>query len=389
MNTESNDRGARRFAVGAIAAIVLGASGCSLNEFISQQGSIDYKSAGKLPALDVPPDLVNPRGDGRFTVPEAAQRERTFSGYESARASQRPVGEVSVLPLAEGMKIERAGTQRWLVVNQPPEKLWPVVREFWQELGFLIQTELPEAGIMETDWAENRAKLPQDIIRRSLGRLVDQVYSTGERDKFRTRMETRAGATEIFISHRGMVEVYTSSLRDNTIWQPRASDTELEAEFLSRLMVKLGVDQERAKNMIAGAAAAPAAPQLISAPGGGEALAVAEPFDRAWRRVGLALDRGGFTVEDRDRSQGLYFVRYIDPEVDSASGAKPGFFARLFSFGRSSKKEQTQQYRVIVAESGASTRVSVAGKDGKSLESADDRASGRKILGLLREQLVQ
>ena len=186
-----------------------------------------------------------------------------------------------------------------------------------------------------------------------------------------------------------MVEVYTSSLRDNTIWQPRASDTELEAEFLSRLMVKLGVDQERAKNMIAGAAAAPAAPQLISAPGGGEALAVAEPFDRAWRRVGLALDRGGFTVEDRDRSQGLYFVRYIDPEVDSASGAKPGFFARLFSFGRSSKKEQTQQYRVIVAESGASTRVSVAGKDGKSLESADDRASGRKILGLLREQLVQ
>lgn len=386
---EPNDRGLRRVALAVLASLALASAGCSLNEFIAEQGAIDYKSAGKLPPLDIPPDLVNPRGDGRFNVPESARRDRTFSGYESARAAQRPVGDVSVLPGAQGVRLERAGSQRWLVVNQSPDKVWPVVREFWQELGFLVQTELPEAGIMETDWAENRAKLPQDIIRRSLGRLVDQVYSTGERDKFRTRLEARGGNTEVFISHRGMVEVYTTTLKENTIWQPRASDPELEAEFLSRLMVKLGVDQERAKSALASAGSAPVAPQLVAAAGGGEALSVAEPFDRAWRRVGLALDRGGFTVEDRDRSQGLYFVRYIDPEVDGASTAKRGFLSRLFSFGGSSKKAQTQQYRVVLAEAGTSTTVTVANKDGKALQSTDDRATARKILSLLREQLVQ
>ena len=388
MIIELNDRGVRHVVAAAVAVLALASAGCSLNEYISEQGAIDYKSAGKLPPLDIPPDLVNPRGDGRFTVPEAAQRDRTFSGYESTRGAQRPTGEVSVLPGAQGVRLERAGSQRWLIVNQSPEKIWPVVREFWQELGFLIQTELPEAGIMETDWAENRAKLPQDIIRRSLGRLVDQVYSTGERDKFRTRLEKRGNTTEIFISHRGMVEVYTSSLKDNTIWQPRPSDPELEAEFLSRLMVKLGVDQERAKAMAASTAAGPAAPQLVSA-GGGDALSVAEPFDRAWRRVGLALDRGGFTVEDRDRSKGLYFVRYIDPEVDGASGGKQGFLSRLFTFGGSKKKDQTQQYQVILVEAGGTTRVTVANKEGKVLESAPDRATGKKILSLLRDQLVQ
>ena len=116
--------------------------------------------------------------------------------------------------------MERAGTQRWLVVKGEPEEIWPVVKDFWHELGFLIKLELPEAGVMETDWAENRAKIPEDIIRNTLGRLLDSMYSTSERDKFRTRMERgEGGTTEIYISHRGMDEVMEGNVR--TVWQPR------------------------------------------------------------------------------------------------------------------------------------------------------------------------
>ena len=60
---------------------------------------------------------------------------------------------------------------------------------------------------------------------------------------------------------------------------------------------------------------------------GNGVLTLDEPFDRAWRRVGLALDRVGFTVEDRDRAKGLYYVRYVDPKTD---GKKSDGLVRTF-----------------------------------------------------------
>jgi hypothetical protein len=194
-----------------------------------------------------------------------------------------------------------------------------------------VNVEIPEAGIMETDWAENRAKLPQDVIRGTLGKVFDSLYSTAERDKFRTRLEKSAetGMVEIYISHRGMYEVYTNEGKTDTRWQPRPADPELEAEMLRRLMVRLGVEESRAKTMMAGEQRQDRA-KLSRATDGAGALLLEEAFDRAWRRVGLALDRVGFTVEDRDRSQGLYFVRYVDPEVDGKKKDEDkGFISKL------------------------------------------------------------
>jgi outer membrane protein assembly factor BamC len=172
-------------------------------------------------------------------------------------------------------------------------------------------------GIMETDWAENRAKLPQDMIRATLGKFLDQIYSTPERDKFRTRLEKGAeeGTTEIYISHRGMYEAYANEGKGRTVWQPRPADPELEAEMLRRLMVRLGTQETRAKTLMAADAKKEERAKLMRATSGVGSLQLLEAFDRSWRRVGLALDRVGFTVEDRDRTKGLYYVRYVDPEA--------------------------------------------------------------------------
>ena len=284
------------------------------------------------------------------------------------------------------MRIERAGTQRWLVVSQPADRLWPVLREFWQESGFVIQTEAPAAGLMETDWAENRAKIPQDIIRRTVGRIFEQLYSTGERDKFRTRLESVDGGTEVYISHRGMVEVAvgggTPMEKDSTVWQPRPSDPELEAEFLRRLMLKLGADQQKAQAMMA-ASAQPGAPaaRIVATASQGSGLEIRESFDRAWRRVGLALDRGGFTVEDRDRAKGTYFVRYLDPDYEAKAKDEQGFLTKLLG---KEKPVSAPQFRVQVSASGqAGTQVQVFDKDGKPERSA----AGDRILALLSDQL--
>jgi hypothetical protein len=201
-------------------------SACSVLE----SDKIDYKSATKGASLEVPPDLSQLSRDTRYTVPGGVVSAAAFE----AGQAQQPRGAANAAPQAIGdVRIERDGNQRWLVVDRPADQLWEPVRDFWLENGFVYTLEQPNLGLLETDWAENRAKLPQDIIRSTIGKVFDSLYSTGERDKFRTRLERASdGRTEIYVSHRGMVEVYSTAQKDSTIWQPRPADPELETEFL-------------------------------------------------------------------------------------------------------------------------------------------------------------
>jgi outer membrane protein assembly factor BamC len=336
----------------ALALATLVASGCSVLE----EDKIDYKSAKRVSTLEVPPDLTQLSRESRYLAPGTTV---TASGYQVAQSSQPTGGTVAASTVGD-VRIERAGNQRWLVVERAPEKVWPAVRDFWQEAGFLLTLDQENLGILETDWAENRAKLPQDIIRSTIGKVFDGLYSTGERDKFRTRIErTEKGGSEIYISHRGMVEVYNSDRKDQTVWQPRPADVELEAEFLRRLMVKLGVSQEQTKALLASGAQ----PQVarLGSEEGRPVVLINEGFDRAWRRVGLALDRTGFTVEDRDRTQGLYFVRYVapDPTIQTKTGFLSGWF------GPKPKEATPARYRIQVKSADNQTKVSVLDAQGK------------------------
>ena len=332
---------------------------------------INYKSAGKGPSLEVPPDLTQLSRDTRYAVPGGAV---SASSFQVGQASQLAP---TALDAMGDVHIERAGTQRWLVINRPADKLWEPVRDFWQENGFLLAMDQRNLGIMETDWAENRAKLPQDFIRNTLGKVLDSLYSTGERDKFRTRLEGNAsGGTDIFISHRGMIEVYDSKDKERTVWQPRAADPELEAEFLRRLMVKLGVTEEQSKALVA--AGANKSSSRVTVVNGQSVLQIDDGFDRAWRRVGLSLDRTGFTVEDRDRSQGIYFVRYVAPNADKS---EPGFLSKLFS---SSKADAAPlKYRIAVVSQDNSTTVSVRDAGGKP----DLSANAQQIVKVIADDL--
>jgi outer membrane protein assembly factor BamC len=280
------------------------------------------------------------------------------------------------------MRIERDSDERWLVVNEPPEKVWPVLKSFWQENGFLIARELPEAGVLETDWAENRATISQSWPQRKLGGIFGALQSTGTRDKYRARLERApGGGTEIYVSHRGLVEVYLNEDHTQTAWQASAPNPDLEAEFLRRLMVRLGATENQARAQLASAPAAPQLATLKKGADGAELLEVLEPFDRAWRRVGLALDRVGFTVEDRDRQKGVYFVRYADPQGERKKDE--GLLAKLAFWRSDAPKVKAEQYRVAVTAADQTSRVQVLGKDG----AAESSPTASRILTLLHEQL--
>ena len=342
-----------------LAAIAVGAC-----QSIAEKRKIDYKSTRTLPPLDIPPDLSAPEG-GKGPA-QGEPGAATYSGFITEKGTQpKTAAGGEVLPTFEGMRLERDGQARWLVVKMSPDQLWPKLHEFILNNGLLIDKENPQTGIIETDWAENRAKVgtgAQKLLAKALGTL----YSTGTRDKFRIRLEkgSAPGTTEIYVSHRSMVETLVEDVPPGgvgeTRWQPGPSDPGLEAEMLRLLMVSLGAKEEKAASVIAAGAAAPppAERAKLTHEGDATSLTVQEDFERAWRRVGLALDRTSFTVEDRDRSKGIYYVRYIDPD---AAQHKKGFFSRLFS---KKEKEPTNEYQILVKGDESASRVVVRNKEG-------------------------
>jgi len=387
----------RTLAVACAAALAL--AGCSG----WGNKSTEYKGAtarAEKP-LEVPPELTAPTMDDRYSVPDP-RATTTYSAYEKQNAGGTQAtptsGPAPVLPKVQGVRIERAGDQRWLVVNGTIEQVWPVIREFWIDAGYPLVREEPQLGIMETDWMEDKSKIPQDFVRRTVGKVLPGMWSTPRRDKFRTRLERgeQPGTTEVYVSNRAVEEIYTNSQEDRTTWQALPADRELEAEMLNRIMEDLGVDRS---TKVAAAkpqaptpgvrATAPVAATPVAAPanavlenGGAGPLVVNDGFDRAWRRVGLALDRVGFTVEDRDRSKGLFYVRYIDPEAENPAD-KEGFIDKL-KFWKPAPKTGQPQFRIQVSDAGAgSSQVLVQDSKG----APDQGKTGRKILALLYDQL--
>jgi outer membrane protein assembly factor BamC len=358
----------------ATAAIALSLAGCETMT-LSLGKKIDYKSATSAPALEIPPDLTTPEYDDRY----AAQ---TASAAAAARAAGKPT---EVLPINGDARLARAGSERWLVVKATPDQAFSAMRDFWTQNGFVVAVEQPVFGIMETDWAENRGGMPQTGLAKYASKYVDFLTDTYRRDRFRTRIErgTEAGTMEIYITHYGAEQVPTKTRGgspEDWQWVATAPNPELEAEFLSRAMVKFGTPTAVATAAVAAAPAQPPRARIEKGNDGTSRLLVDDAFDRAWRRVGLALDRTGFTVVDRDRSQGLYFVRYANPDLEA--GKQKGWLDKI-KFWKTDDKDKPEQYRVVVTQADPNSVVTVQDPKG----GADKSANGDKILALLQDQL--
>ena len=409
--------------------LALTISGCDSIPFIDN--TPDYKSSGRSRPLEVPPDLTSASASDTYSVPGGGT---TYSSFNKEQEGQE-VGVEKILPTSDSVRMERAGAQRWLVVDAPVEKIWPVIRDFWTDQGFAVRVENAETGVMETEWID-KGDLKKDEKGNYLDKFqgwLDKLSNISDRQKFRTRIDrgNDEGTTEIYMTHRtvassapddGKTRVRTGygeiengyRLEEKSSKPDNPLDNEIDAELLRRLMVKLGIEEKRSHSIIASPVQQQRA-TLNKEAGGSVNLVLNDQFDRSWRRVGLALDRIGFVVEDKDRSRGLFYVRYSDVDIDDTAKEKKGLLDKLKFWGDDTdKKEEAKpvpeakddkgmldklkfwggdskdkvnpdkQYRIKVASStDDKTLVTVADKDG----GRNRTPIANRIISLLYEQL--
>lgn len=358
-------------------------AGCSdINQMLGREETVDYKStAPRGASLSIPPDLTQAASDPRYKAPVSGST--TYSQFQqqgqAVQAASAAPQASNVLPSRSDMRVERDGDIRWLVIERPPEQLFPKVVDFWTDTGFSVATNDPKSGLIETTWAENRAKIPESWLRQALGMILESAYDSGEREKFRTRIERVGNHTEIYVSHQQMLEKRVGYDSSQVQWVHGKEDPGLNAAMLARMMVYLGTDVDSAKKLVATAESSPQKPVVRDVTTNGTSLQIAESFDRAWRRVGLALDSGGFSVDDRDRSKGEFFVRYVDTDT-GVQNEQPGFFSRIF---RSEKKAEAAQYRVKLEGVGDQTQVTVLDPNGQR----DNSTTAQRLLSVLSDKM--
>ena len=362
-------------------ALVAMTGGCSsINNLVNGE-KLDYRSSGsKSVTLEVPPDLTQLSGQGRYALAQPGTvTANTFNSNQQVQALGTTSSAVATNAIG-GVKLERDGQIRWLSVDLPPEQIWQTVRDFWIENGFELTLDQAKSGEMETAWAENRAKLNQDGLRQLMGKVLDNLYDTGERDQFRTRIERTSRGSEVYVSHHGLQEVFTDSKKEQTTWKVRPSDPELEAKMLSRLMVRLGSSKEAAQEVAVTAGNKSASTPRARLQADGTSVAITGDFEQAWRRVSLALDRGGFTVEDKDRSKGVYEVR-----LASSNTNKPGMMDKVFGFfgGSKASTDTLTRYRLQLTAQGVDTTVSVLTSEGKPTDSSSAHEIAKLLAGNL------
>ncbi len=331
-------------------------NGCENIPFVERVTAPDYKATGRSRPLEVPPDLTSATTNDAYAIPGST----SYSDFKNGQ--QQDNGQPKILPNPEGMKIVKAGAQRWLVVNAPAEKIWPLIRDFWIDMGFAVKKENPEVGVMETEWIKEGDLMTNDnkgTLDKFDAWLDSLASGTANRKKFRTRLERglQDGTTEIYMTHRsvdtapddgkekirtpyGVVDMgYKNDSKSKEDSKVDSRSDELDAELLRRLMVKLGLADKRAKEIIAAPISQKRA-EIKKEADGSSSVEIQDPFDRAWRRVGLALDIIGFVIEDKDRSNGIYFVKYADVDIDDSPKKKKGVLDSLMFWSDDDKKDK-------------------------------------------------
>jgi len=401
----------------ATVTLCLMLGGCTVTGDWFSSDRSDYKSASKrTPPLEVPPDLTQLQRDSRYLpqggVVAASDLSKPGGGAAATAApaaASAPIDPEVALLAAGDLHIEHQGDQRWLVTKEAPEIVLPKVRSYWLAHGFTLKLDEPKTGVLETDWAQNHAKLPGGIITNLIARVVDGLTDSGLRDRYRTRLERLPdGGTQIFITHFGATEELVGSQKSETQWVPRPSDPGLESQQLSQMMFSLaGIEDKNVAVQAAptgdAAAAEPNKPFIPSASTGpksttgtgpngamrarivtgqaGATMQVDDNFDRSWRRVGLALDHGGFTVEDRDRAQGLYYVRYVDAK--EAAKDEPGILSKIMGWFGKEGPSPVNKYRISIKAPADTATVTVLNDQGQP----DNSENAQHIVALLADEL--
>ena len=337
--------------VSAIVLIVT-TSGCSWLGI--RDRSNDYLLANETEPTVIPENM-NPALLGQlYPVPAIPKDNIVKQSTEVPRP--QPISENTFEQL---VKIQKISDQRWILVNSSPSQLWPRIRSILNRSGIPTARAEGSAGIIETIWLSYKS---------------DEVNE--HRFLFSITPGVQLNSTEISIVHQ-----QRNRGDENTSQWPQSSENATkEYDMLSLVANELAAQPDYASvSLLAQDIGGDSKVEIITPKIADPYILIRLSYDRTWVSVDYSANRGGFTIIDKDRSQGLFLVNYFDQIEDK----KSGIFSSLF--GRDDNQEILEiNYRILVQDVGTNVQVRLVSPEGESL----DKNLSLKLLNILRTNMT-
>ncbi len=285
--------------------------------------SNDYLKAKEGPPLVVPEDLSSTSIQNTMAIPQisSTQRHVNFEG-----GAPRPEA-IYAREEAEGVKIQKLGDQRWLLVPQPPAVVWPKVKQFFADNGVAIELEQPQTGRIDTEWMTISSKAARDVVRLSISDAKQAAGVATGRDRVRVLIEPgiRDRSTEIHLRY----ENDSKSMPHEDVMPAQSDIVEVETQLLNELGGYIAANVADASiSFVARNISTQSKAELQRDASDLPTLRLNLDFDRAWATVNQALHEAKLDVTDVDRSAGVFYVTVTDQMLNQEE--KPSIWTRWF-----------------------------------------------------------
>jgi len=275
---------------------------------------INYYSDKSVTSLEVPPDLTQPSYENSFRLSELVTDVESNTINLTNKEIEKKEEKVFVTPA--DIKVKKSGNRRWLIVNKKPQVVWDLSRQFLKENGFVIKKSNKKTGIMETDFLENKPKIPSKslgVIRSFLEEIDNVSYTLPIVDSYKVRIEPldSGNKSEVHLSIFSMAEVISGTGKDETtFWQASEKNYALETEMLYSLMLYLGGDSANARERIVNAQEeGKITVSLDDGLNGYAKLQFRLNMIDAWDNISWALSDLNVILEDKDIKEKTFYIR--------------------------------------------------------------------------------
>ncbi|NND90262.1 MAG: outer membrane protein assembly factor BamC [Granulosicoccus sp.] len=241
-------------------------------------------NAEQARSLQIPPDLTDISNAEQFVLPG------TNGG---------PVSRNTLLPQFSTVTFERAGQQSWLALDSPPEAVWPQLLAFMKKEKYLIDRTEPAAGLIVTQWRAASAIARGNLLQNLIG--GDEEYT-----RIAFRLERNGSGSRLFARSQAASEkVATAAGTTPFSWPARSHDPEATSELLSRLLVFLGMEEQKARGIVNEDQAHMVTDNaLVITTGSGSQLIVYRGFQPSFNAVLAALGRLDYAITSSDDGVG-------------------------------------------------------------------------------------
>ncbi|MBL6902194.1 MAG: outer membrane protein assembly factor BamC [Luminiphilus sp.] len=302
----------------------------------------DYAEAVEADSIVVPPDLDSKAIQQAYPIPDVAENLAIPVTGKTPRPAPLTAGSQ-----LDAVRLQRLGDNGWAVVNVAPGQLWPQVRAFLVSSGISVSAVDASAGLIDTTF------------------VLLEDRSLESRFRFRVDSGVQRNTSELHILQQNMAKDL-----DLTVWPANSDDADLEQVMLRNIAQFIANSAESAPvSMMAEQAITGAGRIALEEDVDGARLRLALPFNRAWAAVEKGFSDAGFRLDDKNRSEGVFYVTYVGPDGEDDDG--------WFSWLWGSERDDPllgQEFQVQLAEDvAAQVVISIVNIEGQSLDELEQQ----------------